>query len=183
MILQPVLVAIGEQQVLEMRYRSRNEEQPQHRFIEPVGLYQQGQHWYAIAYCRMRQAYRNFRTDRISDLRGTGERFTTQHLTLRAYLKRMSESQKADKVVIEINAEIAKYIQTTRYNYGFVTEAQTETGIEMTFLAPSLEGIARGLLMFMDQARILEPAGLQERVHDLAAAIVKKSAQPERLLT
>ena len=53
----------------------------------------------------------------------------------------------------------------------------------MTFLAPSIEGFARWLLMFMDQARILEPDHLEDRVRALAAGIVEKLLEPEKLLT
>ena len=183
LVLQPLLAAIGDQQILEVFYQNQEQKNSQKRLIEPVGVYQHGQHWYLIAYCRLRQAYRTFRTDRISELRKIDESFTMQHPSLSAYLNELSKAQKVEKIIIEINAQVAKYLETTRYSYGFVTEIHKETGIEMTFLAPSVEGFARWLLMFIDQARIVEPISLQERVLELAAAVVEKLSEPEKLLT
>ena len=44
------------------------------RKVEPVGIYNLGSHWYLIAFCRLRNDYRNFRTDKIEKLIFTDEK-------------------------------------------------------------------------------------------------------------
>ena len=52
--------------------------------------------------------------------------------------------------------------------YGFVGEKENGNEVEMTFMTPSLEGLARWYLMFGDQARILEPEVFKVKVKELA---------------
>ena len=51
------------------------------REIEPIGLYL-SQHWHVVAYCRLRQAFRDFRLDRIKELTITAEIFISRPDTL-----------------------------------------------------------------------------------------------------
>ena len=47
----------------------------------------------------------------------------------------------------------------------------------MTFLTVSLEGFARWFMMFGDQAEIISPDSLKERVGALASDIAQKNLQ------
>ncbi|MFI8825243.1 helix-turn-helix transcriptional regulator [Streptomyces sp. NPDC053431] len=51
------------------------------RTVEPAGLLTADGKWYLIAWCRMRQAGRGFRLDRITAAVPTGEQARTHHLT------------------------------------------------------------------------------------------------------
>src|SRR5205809_2114155 len=66
--LQPLLKAIASSVVVEIRYASIERNEITRRKIEPVGIYYLGNHWHLIAFCRLRNDYRNFRTDRIEKL-------------------------------------------------------------------------------------------------------------------
>jgi predicted DNA-binding transcriptional regulator YafY len=43
------------------------------RTIEPAGFVGDAEHWYLVAWCRLRRAGRSFRLDRIRSFRPTGE--------------------------------------------------------------------------------------------------------------
>ncbi|HSU46329.1 MAG TPA: YafY family protein [Arthrobacter sp.] len=59
--------------VLHMRYRDRNGDHTV-RDIEPLGYIGRDGHWYLIAWCRIREGVRAFRSDRIVTIVPTGER-------------------------------------------------------------------------------------------------------------
>ncbi len=74
-ILKNIQVAMYTGNIIEIQYYSPNSSQSTSRRIEPVSLGFFDNHWYLIAYCRLRKAYRNFRIDRIEKLSKTDQRF------------------------------------------------------------------------------------------------------------
>ena len=60
------------QQVLDITYEDKNGETSQ-RTVEPVAVLGVRPHWYLWAWCRLRQAPRSFRLDRITHAAMTGE--------------------------------------------------------------------------------------------------------------
>ncbi len=165
--LHNILTAINEKKVLSITYNSIYSNEISNRCIEPVGIYLQNTNWYLIAWCRLRNDYRNFKVDRIGKQQITSESFHTKHLSLAAFLQQTSSAQQLNTVVLRISKTISKYIVTEKYYHGFVSEEILGEEIEMTFLTASLEGIARWYLMFGDKATIIQPAGLKERVRSL----------------
>ena len=67
-----VEAAVRGHQVLRIDYRDRSGALSR-RAVEPVAVVAQGPHWYLVAWCRLRQETRAFRTDRIERALPTGE--------------------------------------------------------------------------------------------------------------
>src|ERR1700712_2421347 len=88
-LIQPILKSIGERKVISMKYFSHHRQQQTERFVEPVGVFYLDGYWHLIAYCRMRNDYRDFRLDRIQAIRLTDETFKQKHPLLKDYLKNM----------------------------------------------------------------------------------------------
>lgn len=70
---------------LKVTYNSIGKEELTERIVEPQALYNTQENWILIAYCRLRQAYREFRLDRIDQLSGPHETFDTRHFDLVEY--------------------------------------------------------------------------------------------------
>ena len=66
--------ATHDRRILELHYRDRDDRATTRR-VRPLGLYFWGPTWTLAAWCALRQAYRNFRLDRIPEVRDTGETF------------------------------------------------------------------------------------------------------------
>ncbi|MDQ0088942.1 putative DNA-binding transcriptional regulator YafY [Paenibacillus anaericanus] len=66
---QPVLTeleqAIANEFSVEIDYRTRREEQPKTRLIDPYGMVYWNNKWYIVALCHLRNEIRSFRVDRI----------------------------------------------------------------------------------------------------------------------
>ena len=66
--------AINERRVLEMGYTKENGELSR-RAVRPLGLFFWGSVWTLAAWCELRNDYRTFRVDRITDLKESERRF------------------------------------------------------------------------------------------------------------
>ncbi len=67
--------ALADRTVLRISYRGSGAIDPLRREIEPLGLTYYGDRWHVIAWCRVRQDYRDFRTDRIQAITPLTEQF------------------------------------------------------------------------------------------------------------
>ncbi len=175
--LQQILQAIAGAELVEIEYTSIEKNEKSKRRLEPVGIYYLGTHWHLIAWCHLRNDYRNFRTDRINRLRTTGEKTTQHHPPLQSFIDRMSRQEKElTKIVMEVNPEVVKYFGEQKYYHGYVQEEPAAEMTRMTFLSASLTGFARWFMLFGDHARIIEPLELNTIVAGIAEALLDKLA-------
>ena len=175
--LHKILNAIATACVIAIDYNSIEKNETLHRKVEPIGIYYQGTYWYLIAFCRLRNDYRNFRTDKITHLILTEEKMVKKHPPLQSFINRVTKQRQVQKVVIEVERDIVKYFGEQKYYNGFVSEEDVNDHIRMTFLSGSLTGFARWFMLFGDKARIIEPVQLNDMVIEIAENILKKVNQ------
>lgn len=181
--LQPILKAIGSSSAIEMDYTSLEKNETTRRKVEPVGVYYLGSHWYLIAWCQLRNDYRNFRTDKIIKLTITNESNSKTHPPLQSFLDRMSADVELQKVVIDVEPGIVKYLGEQKYYNGFVKEEKVGDHVRMTFLTGSLMGFSRWFMLYGDHARIIEPGELNDRVAAVAENILRKIEETQLMAT
>lgn len=79
--------AISARSILEVHYRNNNEEISK-REVEAIGLIFYAYNWHLIAWCHMRNDYRDFRVSRILKVRDTQNIFRkTDHIDINDYMK------------------------------------------------------------------------------------------------
>jgi predicted DNA-binding transcriptional regulator YafY len=181
--LQPILNAISGSNVIEINYTTVDKNETTKRQLEPVGIYYLGSHWYLIAWCRLRNDYRNFRTDKISQLKTTGEKINKAHPPLQSFIDKMSEDREVIKVVMDVDVEVVKYLGEQKYYQGFVEEEKQGDVVRMTFLSTSLMGFSRWFMLFGDHAKIVEPLELNDMIAEIAENILKKLEQSQMLIS
>lgn len=77
--------AISERIQIKITYQSLKEERLE-RIIEPIGLVFYAFSWHLIGYCQLRKDYRDFKVERIAELRKTMNPFqVSEHIPLSAY--------------------------------------------------------------------------------------------------
>jgi len=172
--LQSILKSISCKRVLTIDYFANHSQEQTKRNIEPVGVFYLGSYWHLIAFCQLRNDYRDFRTDRISRIEATDLPFRKTHPSLKTYLKQISKEKELHTVVMLLDKHIVQFIGDQKYYNGFVSQREAGDRLEMTFLTSSLEGFARWYLMFGDRAEIVEPAVLKARIGELAKFIANK---------
>lgn len=173
-VLEILFESIAEKHKVSVLYQSVEAENPTERMLEPVGIFHENNHWYILAYCHLRKEHRQFRPDRIQNIKRTSEPFELQHKELDFYLKKETQSEKV-KIRILIDRKISKYLSSDRKYYGFVSEKMIGDKVEMTFETTSLEnGFPRWYLMFGDYAEIIEPEDLKLQVKELLINLANK---------
>jgi len=137
------------------------------RNIEPVGVFHDNNNWYFLGYCHLRKDYRQFRADRIHEIKKTEVPFSLEHDALETYLD-TNKNIPTTKVRILVDKKIAKYLAFEQKYQGYISEKEIEDKIEMTFMTRDIEnGFARWYMMFGDYASILEPESLKTRILEL----------------
>ncbi|HEX6847980.1 MAG TPA: YafY family protein [Chitinophagaceae bacterium] len=181
--LQSILKAIGSSSVIEINYTSLEKNESTKRKVEPVGIYYLGSHWYLIAFCQLRNDYRNFRTDKITQLTITDKTNSKTHPPLQSFINKMSADKEVTKVVLDVDPEVVKYLGEQKYYNGFVKEEKAGDHVRMTFLTGSLMGFSRWFMLYGDHAIVVEPLELNDRVAEIAENILKKLEYSQMLLT
>jgi len=176
--IQDILIeGISQKKVLCIQYFANHSQQKTKRMVEPVGIFYLDNFWHLIAWCRLRNDYRDFRVDRISDLVVTDTVFKQEHPTLKQHLDKVSEARNLQTVIIRIDKKAIPFISGQKYYSGFVSEREVDDKIEMTFLTGSIEGFARWYMMFADYAEIVSNDHL---IYKIEAILTKVNMQFEK---
>ncbi|HMQ46810.1 MAG TPA: YafY family protein [Saprospiraceae bacterium] len=89
--LTPLQNAIADKRVVQLEYLNAQNEVST-REVEPIGLTFYSLNWHLVAWCHLRQDYRDFRTSRIQHLRVTLQPFLKKdHISLQEYLEKMQQ--------------------------------------------------------------------------------------------
>lgn len=172
--LAQVFRSIGERKQIILSYEAIAASEPSLRTIEPVGVFQENQNWYILGFCHLRKDYRQFRTDRIHDIKLTDQNFEQSHDELEKHLGKTT-NENFTEIVIIVDNYVAKYLKHDRKHYGFVSEKKLGDKTEMTFRTRDVEnGFARWFMMFPDYATIIQPESLKTRVTALLQAGLEK---------
>lgn len=140
------------------------ERKTQERNIEVIGVFQEGQFWYFMAYCHLRQEVRQFRLDRIERIHLTDLRYTQQFMPLHEYLEANKKEEVLHNIRIWVSKDMSRYLHWERQYYGFIKEEEKNNGVEMLFHTSQIEHFARWFMMFADEAVIYEPEILKDQV-------------------
>jgi len=173
-VIQGILSGLADNSVLQFNYTSFLKEENTSRAVEPIGMYYSKENWYLIAYCKLREDYRTFRIDRIRNLEKGEAIFNTNHPTLKAYLKKMEEGHELTKIVIQMEPSYVKYIETHKYNHGFVLQEDAGQKVQLTFMVGSLEYFARWIISMADIIIVIQPKALSDRLDVLLTSMIKK---------
>ncbi len=185
---QQLVTAITAQRVVNLLYCAAHSEAFTTRNVEPVGLYL-SQQWHLVAFCRKRQAFRNFRLDRIKNLTISQETFAARPKTLQQYWTDQARRQGKEKVVIRfqpmtVPLESVQRLQDTKHQYGWAHEQLLPDGrLEMTFFIGSLPYLAAWLLPYAGAFTVLEPPALRDHLRELAQRAHNFFCAPDQGMT
>lgn len=166
--------ALVNKKVLKIKYESKYAEDPVLRDVEPIGLCNYSSRWHLFAWCQLRNDYRDFRLDRIQELELSSETFKgKKHLTIDEYMKTISPFSDTPNITIVIPKKRKKFIEDTKYWYGFVNEEEDGSNLRMQFSNDDLNGFAIWVLNTGSHARVEEPVQLQDIILGFVRDMVK----------
>ena len=174
-IIDVLLKSTVTQKIAHIQYIKSSGTDAVSREIEAVGVFYQNQFWYVLAYCHLRQDYRNFRLDRIREVRLSGKGFTRKHPPVDE-LRRQDIAAYATRIVIHVDREFAHYLFWERQVYGYEREEVVDGHVMMYFtcrMHPT--AFVRWFLKYVDIGHIAEPEGLQEEALAIVRAGLKRN--------
>ena len=161
--------AVVHKRIVLLRYRSNLKEEVTSRKVEPIGLVHYGSAWHLVAWCHLRNDYRDFRMSRMLSVTLEDAYFDpSSHPSIREYVDKLRQTADLEEVVVHVQKKIAKYLQEQKYLHGFVSEEELETCFRMKFLTSSLRYFSLWLLMHTDKVSIESPPALKTRMAELS---------------
>jgi len=174
-------LAVVEQKVVHLSYFSSYNAADTERDVEPLGLFQYGQGWHLIAYCRLRQDYRDFRVERIRRANPTSESFKRRpDFSLETYVGHIQGREHPTECVVVFEDSIVPFLVEAKYAFGFQSEEAAGEGVRMVFRTLSLEAFGRWLLSYTDSVRVESPPALLDRMQQLAGEVQRAYGGEER---
>lgn len=174
-IIPTILQSIAEKVQICIDYKTVDEKIST-RTIEVVGVFFEFNYWYLIAYCTLRNDFRQFRVDRILKLNKTQNPFLQEYGQINDYRKNPNGNKTVVKLLVE--KKIMPHLGNSKIYYGLTEEKETENGIELTFETEWIsEGFPHWLITFTDYAKIIEPESLKTTMKELIEKISKNLSQ------
>jgi predicted DNA-binding transcriptional regulator YafY len=166
--------AVSHKCVLSLEYFSANTNEHTKRDVEPIGIVHYSGRWHLIAWCRLRNGYRDFRVDMIKSMTNTGNKFDARNLfTLQEYFHSLMQAhQDMEKATVLFDKSVSKYLRNSKYFYGFVSEEDLEDKIRMTFLVGSFRSFCRWIIMYGNAVEIEGPEKLRETMDEVIDELV-----------
>jgi predicted DNA-binding transcriptional regulator YafY len=170
-MLQQLLQSLARKRVLQISYFTDSRQETSVRKVEPVGIFFSRAHWYLIAFCLTRKAYRTFRVNRIQTINELNKNYSKQHPPLKDFLDDVRKIQELEEVIIRLKKEKASLVDDDKYYHGLFAEKEAGDSMELSFLTFSLDKFARWYLSFADSATIVSPEALKEKVSRILKTI------------
>lgn len=167
-LMQIILGSINEKQIIEIAYKDHHEQNSK-RALEAVGVTYSHPHWYLSAWCHLRNDYRMFRLNRIEDVEVTNKQYTKDHPPLETLLGD-EECRAFIEVVLHTSKDVARNHADRCYFMGLTEEVELENGkIEQTYMAYSLDNLARWVLANADTTTVIKPIEIKGIIKQIVA--------------
>ena len=162
-----ILKSISDRKAINIEYFASYTEELTKRQLEPVGLYYISNNWHMVAWCRLRNDYRDFRLDRIQKLQNTDMEFTQETMSLKDYMQDYLGRYQLNEVSVLFSKDVARMIREQRFYYGYAGEEQQGEQVLMKFYTGSFYYFASWLLSFGKEVTIVSPNELKTHAHNL----------------
>ncbi len=161
--------AVVARQVAHLNYFSNLQNEDTLREVEPIGLFYYSAAWHLIAWCRLRNGFRDFRCDRIKELKLTGEKFESRSIsTMQEYFNSLQNAnQEMKEVIILFDKKEASKVRNSKHYFGFVSEEELDSQIRMKFLTADISMMARWLISYGRGLEVEGPDELKSIIQSL----------------
>jgi predicted DNA-binding transcriptional regulator YafY len=166
--------AIYRRQVVRLCYHTQHSNEVTERDVEPFELASVNRVWLLTGYCRLREAPRVFRLDRIDALKVCPETFIP-----REFEDWRPQSERF-YVVVRVDAAEVRWVHE-RQHFSFDEEETANTApfhgsadAILIYRPHTLDQIEGWLLSWGDTVEVLEPPELRERIAATAASIMRR---------
>ena len=175
--IESIEAAIDQRRKLRIEYYTAGRDAMSERTVRPYGLVNHAGVWYLVAHCEMREREIPFRVDRIRSLEPGDASFEMpEDLDFERYQRPEMYAPSARDVEVEIRFKpgLARYIKEQHDARAIREEA--DGSILLTLTTHNLAWIVSWLLPYEDQAEVLAPPELRERMREVCADMAERYA-------
>ena len=175
--IEPLTLAIGRSETVDIRYDSLSGGQQKRRRVDPWQVFERNEAWYLVGRCHIHDGPRMFRLDRISDIKGTDTSFETPpDFSLDDFLDRSWKIFTGDgdyQVHLRFDKSLAPLILNACHHSGEEVTKRKDGSMDYKVELSSLEEIARWVVGFGGECQVVGPGELAQGVVTLAKAVVE----------
>lgn len=166
--------ATQRKQSIHFTYRSHHDQVTQ-RTVEPYNISGWWGAWYLVGYCCLRQDYRLFRLDRMSEVQTLSETFVRDKaFDGQAYvIDQLAKASDGWPIEVIFAAPLYTVQQKISTNFGILTE--TPSGVLFQCEHRDLGEVARYLVGLDLPFRVCKPSELRQALRQLAERIVQSA--------
>lgn len=162
--------AIARQQLLTFDYHSASQTQSS-RAVEAAGLVFYLGRWHLIAWCRLRQDYRDFRTDRIQNLHLHDEEFQARgDFNAKDFLQNGTPPAQLTAQILFVHAAADR--ARREWWQGITDVQQNAAGVVMAVHCSDWSSLVSWLLSLGTAAKVLTPDELKQEMFKQSQAIL-----------
>lgn len=173
-----VLEACARKEALTFRYCSPAREEITERTVDTYHLFNYMGTWHVVGYCHLRKGIRNFKLNRISGPRLTGQNFTVlPHFTPESYFRSsfgLYKGAKTRTVTLRFAPETAKWIEDHIWHKNQKKKFLDDGSLELSLPVADFSEIKREILKFGAGVEVLEPEDLRKSIVIEAEKILNK---------
>lgn len=175
LFLNEIQQALVSKQVVEIDYQAGYGAPPTKRLVEPIGLCNYHRRWHLFAWCRLREEYRDFRLDRIQNLKIRDENYKgKQHISLEEFIRQMNVITGEPNISLLVKNENIRAVSDSKYWYGFIgDEAADENTTRLHFSNNEIRGFATWIISSGSMAKVEEPEELKVILAEFISRIIK----------
>lgn len=163
--------ALASCSVLQISYRNAGAVASAAREIEPLGLTYYGDRWHLIAWCRARQDYRDFRTDRIQAITALQGQFEPHHnFSLTEFLGRWDKPDSSVTGLIQMDSISAERFQKET-PFRILHEERNEQSVLFAIEGGKWEWYLGWLLSFGNHLTVIAPQDLRSLLAGMAQTV------------
>jgi predicted DNA-binding transcriptional regulator YafY len=175
LFLSEIQQALVSKHVLEIDYQAAYAAPATKRLVEPIGLCNYSRRWHLFAWCRLRGEYRDFRLDRIQDLRIGTENFKgKQHISMDDFIRKMKVISDKPNITLLAPTNRLNLIAESKYWYGFIDEEPIDDQLSrLRFSNNELRGFATWIISSGSYAKVEAPEELKQILDQFISGIVE----------
>jgi predicted DNA-binding transcriptional regulator YafY len=178
-LLKKLRRAARERLRVTMVYQSRNRPEPLERDVDTYALVHRWGWWYVIGHCRLRDAMRVFRVDRIQELSVGRETYRVpDDFDVHRYLAEETWFPSQLQIRMRFSPQAAPEARDEDRTWDTMEE-EPDGSLVVTFGATDLAWAARVVLWYGPEVEVLEPEELRRRVSEHARAVAAKYTSSE----
>jgi predicted DNA-binding transcriptional regulator YafY len=146
------------------------------RDVEPYALSFHNGLWYLVGFCRLRDAMRTFRVDRIQKVTRLASSFTIpRDFSAREYITHALQFEEKFSAVVHFDAGVAPHIRERHGHWVALTDHE-DGSVTARFGVTTLEWATGWILSYGQAAEVIEPPELIDRVRAEAEDIARRYA-------